>query len=176
MIAWSIVEDALRAWVLRASGLPASQVIWENQPGPRPPKTFITLANRSIQRLGQDWLKKSPTPGAPSGNELTVTAQGVREMRLTIQCFGTGAIGNAGPVAILDRVVSCRHLPSYNHNLNTAGIGVGSIGAVLLINGVDKDAQPLPRAVVDVTITLSAEVSETTTFVETVGVTPIVTP
>jgi hypothetical protein len=61
-IAWETVENALRAWVAAASGLPDSptdrRVIWAQQAGPRPNDPWISLNVTSVLRVGQDWTDK----------------------------------------------------------------------------------------------------------------------
>lgn len=165
----TVEENAIHAWVVRGSGVPAAQVFWVGQNGPMPARPFLTLQLRSEKAVGTDWLDTTLTPGLPVGAELTHTVQGVRLGRLSIQCYTTDATGAASAGAILARTVAALALPSVEYALTQAGVAIGIIGDVVQVPEVDIDqATPRNRANLDLSINLVNQgPSETGTRIET---------
>lgn len=83
--AWTAMEDALHAWVVAGSGLPATSVLWENQGASRPDGPFISMRLSSIEARGQDWIQVEDNPLTfanarvvvdPDDDTMTKTAHG----------------------------------------------------------------------------------------------------
>lgn len=163
MIDITTVEDAIWSWVVAASGLAADRVIWADR-GPVPAELFFSLALGDILPVGQDSLDRDlvvdPAPGA---DELRYVVRGPRLVTLTIQCLpaqGDAETGTGRCTALLGQVLTKRRLPSIAAGLSAAGIGFGPPAGARWVPG-SFDGRFEPRAVVDVTIHLAEEISET---------------
>jgi len=81
------MEDAIHAWVVAGSGLPAASVRWAQQTDPRPAGAYISVRIRSLRPVGQDWVDvedlplvfadKAVSAVSTAANTLTVTAHGL---------------------------------------------------------------------------------------------------
>lgn len=169
-IAWSTMAAAIQNWVEAASGLPDAKVYWGQQSSARPAPPFITLRIASLRRVGHDWQEIEE-----DGADINLTVRGVREGVLSIQCFGATAVGDASSLAMINAVITKASLESRRAALNAAGIGIASFGPVMNLDGIVGVATFEPRAAVDVRFYLAEEVSETSTYIETVEVTNEIT-
>lgn len=160
------VRNAIASWVRLAAGYAVGKVIWEDQDGPRPATPFAALRMTTIRRIGQDWVDvvdaEVPAPGA----EIEHRARGVRIARLQIQAFGTDAVGDAHPMAILEEILLKAKLPSFKSALQAASVAVIRHDPVRNVGALLNTADTEPRALVDVELSLVSEISETGTFVE----------
>lgn len=162
------IEDAITAWIVAATGLAASNVLWSQQGVKRPTGTWISILLLGMQRIGHDWTDvewaDTPEPGA----DVALKLRGLRYATYSIQCFGGPAHGASSPVALLEMVCAKARLPSIAAGLKRAGIGLSSLGAVSAVGDVLNSARFEPRATLEVSLYLASEVSETTTYIETV--------
>ena len=174
MIEWDTVKSAVAAWVLAATGLPPGRAIWSQQGGDRPGPPFVEMRFARVRGIGLDWQEvvevQNPTPG----QELQHRSRGVRELLLTLKCFAparTGATGAQSAVALLERVVSTAALPTRRAALGAAGVGVVAFGPVLAIDGVVGSSVLEPRATLEARCHIGSEVSDFSTYIETVELT-----
>lgn len=81
------VKQALRAWLMAATGLPGDRVIFANQNGPRPATPFATLNPRlSLARVGAyDEERATDDPD-------TTERCGLRRLTVSINLYGTDAL------------------------------------------------------------------------------------
>jgi hypothetical protein len=164
-IAWSTIESALWAWVVAASGLAASNVIWEER-APLPVGSYISLRLTVAKEVGQDWLKNERVISPPPGAEILQKVVGARVASLELSCFANGD-KTIRTHAVLTDVLAARALPSHRAALGAARIGFGPVGSVQVMsfpNGQLFD----PRAHVELALNLVSLVSETTTYIERV--------
>jgi hypothetical protein len=175
VIAWTTAEAAIKAWAAAGSGLASDHVIWSRQGGPRPSGAFISMSILSVRPVGRDWVHTRDATVPAEGAEIVHVAQGVREAALRLQCFAGTATGATTPQALLEAVVAAAKLPTRRAALIAAGVGILSMGTVLPIDGVIGSSVFEPRAVLEVRLLVSSEVTETGTFVESVEVTNDVT-
>src|SRR5262245_45258925 len=165
---WGKVENALQAWVKRASGLPDAFVIWANQDGPRPEDPFLALKLTGMRSLGAvDGTSVSFDPAAEHGKEIEIATRGERECALSIQCFNAEVLGNDSARAILSKVQAALALDSYRDFLSAGGVTVfdkGNIREVpaILSNGWEA------RGILEVRFYVVESVSDFTTYIETV--------
>lgn len=164
VVSWTDIEDALRAWVLSASGLEDDHVIWSQQGGPRPSAPFIALQTFTMKNIGQDWVD---IEDAAEG-EVEMKARGVREVTLVAQCFSEDATGAAAAAMLLNQVVSAARLPSNVAALNAAGVGLARFEPVQTISGVIGSTDWEPRATVSVRFFITSELSEPGTYIRSV--------
>lgn len=181
-LAWSTVEDEIQDWAELSTGLTA---IWSRQTGPRPSTTYIEIA-ATVRTIGQSWVNTSdaavPTPGA----ECDSTVRGVRELTLTVQCFGgashRGATSSQG---YLLEMITKAGLPSQELLFDAAGWTPSTFEDVQNISGVIGGSTFEPRSRFVCRGFASSELVETSTFIEIVEIesaidgstfTPNVTP
>lgn len=170
-MSWSTIESAIHAWVVAGSGLAGERVVFSGQNHPRPAKPFVTIRLDLSGPIGVPWLAVSNTAGSPAGQEITRTSGSMKTLGVSMQAFSDSAAGAASPQAILGAVANAAGLASVRDALNTANVGVNSIGSVQRIDGVINSTRFEPRATMQVTCSVPAEVSETGTYIETVEVT-----
>lgn len=101
-----------------------------------------------------------------AGAEVEYRVRGQRRASLTLQAFNGAATGDTSPAWLLDTVIAKARLPSVRQALNAAGVGIASFGPVQSIDGVLGSADFEPRATLAVSLHLTAEVSEFSTFIE----------
>ncbi len=172
MIAWTTVQAAIHAWVVSSSGLSAGNVIWSDQPGPRPSSPYIVMAVTGLIRIGQDAKNVTAVPFPTPGAEININLRGTRVLVLGLQCFDGSPVGAASGVGILEDVRTKQRLPTTHGLLSAAGVNVtrcGDIGA--LTSGSLGAARFEPRALMEVRINLSSEVTELATYIEVAEVT-----
>jgi hypothetical protein len=171
VIPWETVEDAIHAWVTAGSGLDASKVIWSQQGGERPKAPYISLRIRSIRQIGQDWLKiQDATAPVTAGSEIKHLAQGQREVGLSLQCFASTAQSGMAAASLLESARASARLPTIHQALSDAGVGILQSEPVQSIDGFLGDSQFEPRAVLELRLMLASEVSEFSTYIETVEI------
>lgn len=165
------VENAIHAYVVAASGLPAGRVRWRDGSAPRPAAPYIDIGLMSVRSNGSDWRviadAASPAPGA----DITITDTGPREMVLTLTCFDGDETGAASAAGILEDVKSKQRLPVIHAALKVAGVAVTYRGPVTYVPGIRGTARFEPRATLELRCAVQNQVSENTTYIATVEVT-----
>lgn len=168
-MSWADVEDAIHEWVTAGSGLAPGQVIWSQQEGPRPAGAFISLRVMSLRQVGHDWLDvidvENPEPGA----EVEQRSRGVRELQLGVQAFAGPGTGSTSGLSLLNGIVAAANLPTRRDALNAAGVGVLGFGPSQSIDGMLGTSFE-PRAMLDVRLALVSELSELSTYIQSVEV------
>lgn len=132
----------------------------------------------TITSAGSGTVTLVSTPATLSaGAEITHTVRCYFSAILTIQCYASVAnpTGPQDAVAILHEVQARSLLPSVRNALEDAGIGVVDQGSVNAIGAVINTTQFEPRAVCDIKLWLTSEVSETDTIIDIVQGTLTVT-
>jgi hypothetical protein len=159
-IAWTTVENALHAWIVAATGLAATSVTGNG--GPRPPMPYIVMQLAGPRPIGHDWRVYDDAPDPQPGAELRVRAQGHRMARLQLQCFAGEDSGNEA-VRVLSDAISALSL--HVHDLDVAGIGIGDVAPIQLIEG-RRGGILDPRAVCEIELHLGSEVEGRETYIE----------
>lgn len=171
----STIEDALHAWVVAASGLAASSVLWSDYEQPRPSGAYIALRLSNVRQIGQDWYHVTNAPAPAAGAEIVTTVWGKRAATLTLQAFGGAPTGTTSPAALLDAVRTKATLPTIRNAINVAGVGIAQFGPVQVVSAGLGSSAFEPRAVMPVELNLTATASEFATFIETVEITDEIT-
>ena len=168
---FTALEDAIQAWVVSGSGLAADRVVYRGQPAPQPSGAYITIGLLALRRIGQDGARPEANPIPTPGAEILHRATGVRELRLSLQCYAGSPHGVTSAMMRLEGVVSAAALPVRRGALNAAGLGVHEFGPVQSVDGfVGAHAFFEPRAMVEVRCHVASEVVETGTFIEFVEI------
>lgn len=162
---WTTIENAIHAWIVNGAQLPPEKVIWAAQRGPVPADPFVLLRLADLRAIGRDGVDTANNPTPTPGNELVVTVRGSRALRLSVQTFGGTSLGDTSDLARLQRVLMAATLPTVRDALGAAGVGLGPIGGVTVIDG-DRNGMFEPRAAVDVEIYVASELAATGTFIE----------
>lgn len=165
---WSAIENALHAWVVAATNLAASAVIWGYTGAPRPTAPYIAMSLDTLGQIGHDWVVYDDAP-APvlDGAELRARARGHRTARLQLQCFAVEGSEHAA-VALLDRALT--GLSLYATALDAAGVGLGDVSPIQLVEG-RRGSLLEPRAITDVGLHLASELEGRETYIERVQIT-----
>jgi len=173
--AWnSSVENAIHAWVVAGSGLPADKVIWSLQTGPLLELPYITMRCAVVSTSGLDWIDLEFAANPTPENEVDYIVRGSRRALLELQCYAdaTDVTGMAAQ-SILGNVIASARLPSIRSALNTAKIGVSVAEPIQFLGQVADSVGFEPRAITRIPMHLVNEISETGTFIETVQIVPI---
>lgn len=124
MTSWTAVEDAIRAWVVAATGLTGDRVIFGEQDGTAPtpgvnPSVVVSLGNTN---------EYSSEPGVESVNTIaqTVTFRTISTLgiKATFKAFSKKATGELTARALLVKVQQYSSLDSILFSLNQAGLGL----------------------------------------------------
>ncbi len=120
MIDFAALQDAFFDWIdgLALSPAIGSRIVWEDQKAPRPAKPYISLRITDFAQIGRDAMS---VKGNASGQ---VTIVGNRELMLSFQCYGTGAM------SILEAVRSSLERPTiieYFFAKKIAGVDPGPV-------------------------------------------------
>lgn len=102
-----------------------------------------------------------------AGQEILRSAGGPRRVILDVQCFGTSGIGSDGADQILDACVT--YQPLIAGSLNGAGLSVLKMGRIQSTDGIIDTSVFEPRALLEVTIQLSALVQLPDTIIAEVA-------
>lgn len=172
---WSDIEDAIRAWVVQASGLAESKVIFANQEGEAPSGTFMTIFVGDSIPYGQPMLvtwehASNEVPPPAAGQEIELQSRQVHDLSVTVSAFTPDTTGDAAARSLLSAVEAKLHLPTPRALLRAAGlvpIDVGAIRYVPAIAGTDFEG----RAVLDVRFQVEQTASERVGYIEHVEVT-----
>ncbi len=161
------IENAIWAWIVAGSGLDEQNVIWAGR-GPSPSGMHIAMRLAVTDAPGHDWVDRAAT----DEGDITYTVRGPRIATLTLQCIAPidgPESGETTCAGILDRALQVRMLPSVAADLDAGGVGVGRIGPIRAVPGIRSQLFE-PRAVVEITLHMTAEVSEIGAAIEHVEV------
>lgn len=175
MIDWVAVENAVWAWIRAASGLSDDRVIWAGR-SPAPSTLYLSLSIATAATIASDRVDRERIEDAEPGveDELRYVVRGDRAATLEIQCLpavGDPETGVNMAVAVLERAIAGRLLPTIAEALAASPVGVGRIGVIRRV-GRSADGVFEARAVVEVTLHLAGELAATGPaigFVETEG-------
>lgn len=157
MITRATIEDALIVWLAAAT---SGSVIVADQNKPRPETPYLTVKVQGPLQLGQDSAGALTDPGAPA--YASQAYLGEREVSVSIQAFGSGAVDLARSA------VNALSTETTRSQLGTAGLfrRGGPIQVNELTALLDTDFQE--RAQFDVTFGLVDEYTDSVPLIESV--------
>lgn len=171
MIAWDAVENAVRTWVLAASGLASNRVYFADQDvpaGEAAPRVTIRIGGPV--HLGLDAIEQSFDPGQPAGQEILQTARGFRTITVDLQSFAPTMVGAGDTaLAVMAKIQAALSLPSVRYTLNAAGLGVLQEGNIQRIPQV-RQAINEDRATLSVRFCVTQSISERLGYIDSVEV------
>lgn len=164
---WEALEDALYAFVSAKLGI---KTHWQHQRIPRPARPYATLRLGSVVALGHDETSRAFDPDAKPGEELVLTTTGNRELTLTVNVYSDVVTGSGTARERLSRLQTAIEAPLAIEALWASGISVVDRGAVLDLTELLETGFE-SRAALDVRLLVRDLVTESTTFIEHVGLT-----
>jgi hypothetical protein len=168
VIDWSLVEDAVRAWVLAGSGLAPDLVFFADQDLPTSevqPRISIRIGDGN--RVGQAALQHTFDAGQPLGQEIQFAAQQMLEIVVDLQAFAPRTTGTPTARTVMASVLASLALPSVRDALNAAGLGVLEEGSVQRLPQV-RSATNEDRAIASVRLLVKQEATERTGYIASV--------
>lgn len=157
-------ENAIHAWVVAGSELAADHVIWWGHRGPVPSGTYISMRIIEIGRVSSDCMVTES-----AGAEIVHRVAGPRQPTLELTCFAGTPLGSGSTTHILERVITAIKLPSVRALLRAGNVGIGPRGRVRELGGI-RSTMFDPRAIVEIGLHTTFEVSETGFAIERVEV------
>jgi hypothetical protein len=159
--------QALRQWVIGATGLADAAVIFQDQDAPAPNPANIaggkavTVHLGNLDELGSEWRTDTVDTVAQS-----VTAQAVGTHRLTavLKAFTKKTLGNDSARALLKTVMLAGGLDSVLQALNEAGLGLLNNSQILVANKV-QGAKWESQAVIEVYFCVLQTATETIPYI-----------
>ncbi len=172
----STIEDALVTWIAAAAGISEDNVLWTMERSPQVKGCYIAITLGGEAEIGGDWteLRDIAEEDQLPGEDIDHVLIGPRTRSLKLECFAAGDKWEiARPEAKLARVVKARNLPTRAQALRKAGIGFGTIGPVV-VQGLERSVIFESRAVVEMTLHVTSEISERGTWIERVVISPTI--
>lgn len=132
-----------------------------------------TVTTIDITSVGTGVITISSTADTlRAGEEILQVARGVMKLTLDLECHTTDSVGLNMAVAVLHRVAARSTLPSQVALLAEAGIGVQEMGKVRAVRGHLDALLFEPRAMLEVTLAVASEDSESGTIIRSADLTP----
>jgi len=172
----TLVENTIHQWVVSATGLAATQVIWKDQNGPRPSRSFVALKLVDSQEIGTGWtiledrLTTAPAPG------VNYRARGQERIRISFEAFADNTVGTATASELLKAIRGKYRLPSIKNLLEALPIGVSQFTSITSLDFLENKTQYLSRATMDCLAYLPTEFVETGYNIETADEAVVLTP
>jgi hypothetical protein len=128
-INWTVVDDALHAWIVSELSITAARVIWANQNLPQPAYPYVALLRSGTAEVGTlDETVTSTDLTQPAGEEIELLTTGPREFTLKVTAHvdvGTGAYNSdSQATALLTLAQSSLGKRSVLDALSVAGIAI----------------------------------------------------
>jgi hypothetical protein len=155
------VENALHAWVVYATGLGASSVIWANQDGPRPDRPFAVLKIADVADVGKPWVNRSTTNAAKPNPNLVYAARTQKRFRFEVDVVTNSVTGETSARALLQLVRTRQALPYVQALLQAIPLGVSEFGPITVLDFIESRVQQLSRARLECTVYAPVELTET---------------
>lgn len=170
-INWEAIEDAIRTWVMGATGYADAQVMFADEHTDAPSGDWITVRiGDLISRAGTPSEVQTYDAAQTAGSEVELKNEAPEELIVSIQAFTADTRGNSSARAVLTKARAGLGLGLYRDALNAAGLGLIDEGNVLWV------PQPFGtriegRATLDVRFLLVQTASERVGYIATVELT-----
>jgi hypothetical protein len=164
-------ENAIRLWVIAATGLPTSKVIRGNQNGPRPDPPFAEVIVGDLVPVGAaDAQDEVYNPAGEAGAEIAETSRGMREMTATVRIFTLSDVGPSSARALLAKVPTSLGLSVVRDILHSAGLTCFDAGTVTHVPAI-LDTKWEGRASLTARLYTELTASSTTGYITSVELT-----
>lgn len=169
---WDAIDNALIAWVERTSGFPSGRVIWDQQPGTRPPRPFATLRKGGDNTIGHDvelTVSEVADP-APAGAEILLDSSEQNEFTLALTFFTVDTVGANSAYRVAKRVRASVSTEQTLNDLDAAHLALVDRAPVNNLTEM-LDTEHEGQAAFDVRLRVADGTSETATYIETASMT-----
>lgn len=168
---WADIENAVVAWVKDALGLQSGDVILARQGGPRPDRTYATVAFVGpIPRGAFDHVERTTDLNRDPGEEIEYKVVGWRELGATVQIFTEETNGATGAQALASKVMAAARLPSNAAGFLAAGMTLLGLSAVRVESDL-LETEFEGRAILDARFLTSEELVEYTGYIASLEIT-----
>lgn len=155
--AFTAAENAIATWVRIGSGLDADHVDWSREGAgadPMPTGTYIAMRITDIDSVSDDWRISRRTASGGIRHHI----RGTRHPTLELTCRAGARHGGRRPSLILVDVTLALGFPEVAQALRRAGVGVGTFGAVRVVEG-RRGGLFDPLATIEIDLHLMADAS-----------------
>lgn len=163
---YKAIENAIVAWLKTATALAAGRVILADQRLASPTAfPYLSVRLGGLSPVGMDTDTHAYDSGAAPGQEITLTATGLRSFTAGIQAHAAQGSG-FDAAALLSKAQTALALSSTRSAFHAVGISAYDRGTVQNLSGLGADFEG--RAALEVAFYVNEEASEKTTWIERV--------
>lgn len=167
-------EPAIRAWLIAATGIADTHVIYSRQNGPRPAAPFAEIDLGELVPLGAvDAVSHAYNSGGSAGAEIVHTTHGQRDVAVTVRVYTDSAVGDSSARTLLAAAQLALGQAGTRATFHAAGATVWDRGTVRPVPGV-LDTRWEGRAELVLRLYVELQATETSTYVGTVRLTDAV--
>lgn len=169
MIPFASIEPGLASFVKAKLSLAEAAVLWANQNAGEPDTsihTWVSLSRGDLVPLSAvDGVQAYMTQGQPEGQEVTLQAQGVRQLPISVQAFSRGTTtGNLSAFALLSQLATLCRLPSSEATFLGLGLGLLRVRPVRSLDALG-DQRIQGRAILELLFNVVDTEEERTTYI-----------
>lgn len=172
-INWTTIKDVIHAWVVSATGLTATRVLFGGQNAIRPPG--VTDAWISIWiPVSEDhyfgWVEYLDNPSPTPGQELIKRTHGTAEITGQVTCFGPkGATDTTEACVYTSELLASSNVEEVTTPLWNAGVGLQQMSPATNVGGTINVTRIEPRSQFTFTFHTATVVDRFITFIEHVN-------
>lgn len=173
---WASVENAIRQWVITATGI--SRVYWADQTQVRPATAdfpFFTLRRDFGRTAGVDENRTRNNPSPVAGSEILFETFAHPDFTVTLQGFSKEVSGNSSAGALVAKCARSLALEIQLDAFAADGIALIDVGPVQNLTAL-LDLRFEGRAALNVRFRTTDGASQTATYIQTCVPTGTVTP
>jgi hypothetical protein len=164
-------QTTIQNHVKLATGFTDAKVIWANQTRDRPARPFVELAILDDEMVGQEEHGQSDTPGAPAGQEVTLSTRYQVELTVQVRVFSSEVVGSNTGSNVARKIRNYFGRDSVNVALAAPAIGVavvdlGPVRDASIVLSTEHEG----RGILDLKFRVADLDVETTTYIETATV------
>ena len=174
---WRRVEDAIRSWVVIASGLPEQRVAFKWQERTAPPEASPAQASSIVIGLptsiaiGEPVRSSSTDLGQPLGREVELRADQLREIGITVESYTGEVTGGASARELLQRVQEGLELLAVQARLEAEGVSVFDAGPINFLPAIPSVGFE-GRGLIEFRAYATGSVAERVGYIETAELAP----
>jgi len=167
-IAWDTLENAVRRWFSRATGL---VTIWASEDAPQPPYPFavLKLISGPVQS-GRDDERHTTITGAPIGEEILIEVCGPRDVTVSCQVYSASDRPKLNAQHYIGIAQASLGLPSILDAFRVERIAFVDSSPPQDLDFIASGGTK-SRAVMDVRFRIESSMTERTGYIATVGAT-----
>lgn len=171
-----VVENLIREWVKRGSGLDNAHVIWKHQDTNSPGGSYVAIELGDQVALGStDAVLETTDLSRPNGEEVELAVLGQREMVVSVEVFTPGKTRKESAArAIANRIQTSLSLSSVRDLLAQRGLSAFDRGTVRYVPGI-RGADFEGRAVLEVRLYVPHRLVERVGYIGSVELTNLST-